>query len=81
MQEVQAKFSKKNKKESFEKLKAKIKVVTEQRQKNAKKCLAIFNKYDKLLSIRVKDTVFKFWEQVKKQDISGLVDLNEPKDQ
>jgi len=28
------------------------------------------NKYDKILSIRVKDTVFRFWEQFKKSDNS-----------
>lgn len=60
------------KSQAFIKLKQKIKYLNDKRQKNAQKCMQIVSKYDKLLSIRVKDTVFRFWEQFKKHDLSDI---------
>eukprot|EP00347_Sterkiella_histriomuscorum_P006294 403353320 len=70
--EMRKKYDEQNKSQAFIKLRQKIKYLTEKRQKNGQKCVQILTKYDKLLKIRVKDTVFKFWEQFKKQDFSEI---------
>ncbi|CDW76403.1 UNKNOWN [Stylonychia lemnae] len=71
MSEIKGKFEKQHKYKAFSQLREKIKIINEKRQKNASKCLSIINKYDKLLSIRVKDTAFRYWDQFKRSDASN----------
>jgi hypothetical protein len=44
-----------------------VRVLGEQRHRNALKCLQVVSKYEKLLGIRIKDTVFKYWEKVRRE--------------
>jgi hypothetical protein len=44
-------------------------MINEKRQRNAMKCLAVVNKYEKILGIRVKDTVFRFWDKMRREGI------------
>jgi hypothetical protein len=45
--------------------------MNEKRQRNALKCIQVVNKYEKLLGIRVKDTVFRFWDRLRREGISN----------
>jgi hypothetical protein len=51
-------------------LRKKVQQINERRQRNAVKCVQIVNKYQKLLGIRVKDTVFRFWERLRSEGVS-----------
>lgn len=51
-------------------LRKKVQQINEMRQRNAVKCVQIVNKYQKLLGIRVKDTVFRFWERLRCEGVS-----------
>jgi hypothetical protein len=51
-------------------LRKRVQQINERRQRNAVKCVQIVNKYQKLLGIRVKDTVFRFWERLRSEGVS-----------
>lgn len=57
-------------------LKNKVKELNSSRQRNALRCLQVVNKYEKLLGIRVKDTVFKFWDRLRKEGITNQSNLH-----
>ena len=52
-------------------LRNKVQAMNEKRQRNALKCIQVVNKYEKLLGIRVKDTVFRFWDRLRREGISN----------
>jgi hypothetical protein len=68
--EIREKCSLTKKQETLQKLKVKVRALHEKRQRNALKCMQIVNKYEKLLGIRVKDTVFRFWEKLRKEGVN-----------
>lgn len=57
------KFSRKTKKATINRLNRKLAEISEARRKNAEKSFKILNKYQKLLTIRVKDQMFHQWLQ------------------
>jgi hypothetical protein len=61
MIEVRQKHQKRAQSKALEKLSFKINKVQAQRQKNAASCLKVLTKFQKLLSLRVKETAFKSW--------------------
>ena len=46
------------------------------RRANGKKCLIVMAKYEKLLGLRVKDTVFRFWQKFKKSEANSLANTS-----
>lgn len=60
-----------HKHKAMETLRKKVQGINEKRQRNALKCLQVVNKYEKLLGIRVKDTVFRFWDRMRREGISN----------
>ena len=68
--EIREKCTLTRKQETMQNLKVKVRQLNERRQRNALKCLQVVTKYEKLLGIRVKDTVFRFWDRLRKEGIS-----------
>lgn len=52
----------------METLKEKVRMLTQKRRTNALKCLKVVRKYEQLLDIRVKDTVFRFWDRIRREE-------------
>ena len=67
--EIREKCQLQQKHKALETLRKKVQVMNEKRQRNALKCLQVIKKYEKLLGIRVKDTVFRFWERMRREGI------------
>lgn len=65
--EIREKCTLSNKGKALRDLKKKVQKMNEQRQRNAVKCIQVVTKYEKLLGIRVKDTVFRFWDKIRRE--------------
>ncbi len=70
--EIRERCTLKNKGRALKELKLRVQKINEQRQRNAVRCLKVVQKYDKLIGIRVKDTVFRFWDRIRKEGGSLL---------
>lgn len=74
--EIREKCTLSHKQEALTTLRSKVKALNEQRHRNALRCLQVVGKYEKLLGIRIKDTVFKYWEKVRREGSAAPTTLS-----